>query len=542
MQRRSVARAAAIVGAAYILSNLAGFLARLIINARFGTGAEQDAFRAAFIIPDLLFSVLAGGALASAFIPTYVARLSHNQHAHAWRLAQIVALIVFAALGALAVIAGVLAPWLITTFVARQFSADQVALTASLMRIMLISTVIFGVSGLLMGVLQSNDAFLAPALAPTLYQLGMILGATLLAGMGVHGLAWGVVFGALMHLLVQLPALWRLASRDWRLTNPQSPVIPVPRTGTVNGIGDAIENPKSEIGNLRADVSQILRMMPPRVLGLSAVQINALVTVSLASGIAGGVSAINNAFAIMILPLAVIAQAIGTALFPAISAHAAKGEHDQFAASFTQALCTSIALSAPASIGLIVLGRPIIRILFERGQFDAQSTDWVAFALAMYGAGLIGHAVLELVTRAFYALKDSLRPALFAVGSVLVNIVLSLLLMPAFASAGLLPFGALALANSIATALEALALYVLLVRREPRIRSRAIAATFFKSVIAAVLMGGVIIAWLALAGSGLVATLAAMAIGAAVYFGLSLLIKNDAVQPAFAMVARRLRR
>jgi putative peptidoglycan lipid II flippase len=526
MQRRSVARAAAIVGAAYILSNLAGFLARLIINARFGTGAEQDAFRAAFIIPDLLFNLLAGGALASAFIPTYVARLSHDQQAHAWRLAKTVALIVFFSLGAMAFIAGVFAESLIAGVVARQFSAQQVALTASLMRIMLISTVIFGVSGLLMGVLQSNDSFLAPALAPTLYQLGMIVGATLLAGLGVYGLAWGVVLGALMHLLVQLPALLRLGTGDWRLGSDPLPVAHDP----------------SPIPTLKSDVSQILRMMPPRVLGLSAVQVNALVTVSLASGIAGGVSAINNAFAIMILPLAVIAQAIGTALFPAISAHAAKGEHDEFARAFTQALAISIALSAPASAGLIVLGEPIIRILFERGQFDAQSTQWVAFALAMYGIGLVGHAMLELVTRAFYALKDSVRPAIFAVGSMVLNIALSLLLVPVFSSLGLLSFGALALANSIATVLEAVVLYALLLRREPRIDPRVVAITFFKSALAAGVMAGVLFAWLRLAGNGLLATLAAMVIGAAVYFGLSLVIRNNAVQPAFALVARRLRR
>jgi putative peptidoglycan lipid II flippase len=526
MQRRSVARAAAIVGSAYIISNLAGFLARLLINARFGTGAEQDAFRAAFIIPDLLFGLLAGGALASAFIPTYVARLSHHQQAHAWRLAQIVALIVFFGLGVMALIAGFFAPQLIAGVVARQFSAEQVALTASLMRIMLISTVIFGVSGLLMGVLQSNDSFLAPALAPTLYQMGMVIGATLLAGLGVYGLAWGVVLGAMMHLLVQLPALLKVRRGERRVESknpsPSTPFPPPP--------------------SLRADVSQILRMMPPRVLGLSAVQINALVTVSLASGIAGGVSAINNAFAIMILPLAVIAQAIGTALFPAISAHAAKGEHDQFASSLTQAMCICIALSAPASIGLIVLGQPIIRILFQRGEFDAQSTQWVAFALAMYGVGLIGHATLELVTRAFYALKDSMRPAIFAVGSMIVNVALSLLLMPVFTAAGLLSFGALALANSIATSLEAILLYALLTRREGRIQSRPVARVFFKSIAAAVLMGVVLAAWLAVAGSGLIATLAAMGIGAGVYLGLSLLFKNEAAQPAIALVARRFKR
>ena len=360
MQRRSIARAATIVGSAYIVSNLAGFLARLIINARFGTGIEQDAFRAAFIIPDLLFSLLAGGALASAFIPTYVARLSHDQQAHAWRLAKTVALIVFAGLSAMAILAGIFAPQLISTFVARQFNAEQVALTASLMRIMLISTVIFGVSGLLMGVLQSNDSFLAPALAPTLYQLGMIIGATLLAGLGVWGLAWGVVLGAMMHLMVQLPALLKMKREEWKVESSLTPL-------------STLHSPPSSI---RADVSQILRLMPPRVLGLSAVQINALVTVSLASGIPGAVS--RHQQRLRHHDPAAGGNSAGDwhTLFPAISAHAAKGEHDQFARSFTQALCISIALSAPASIGLIVLGQPIIRILFQRGQFDARWTNW----------------------------------------------------------------------------------------------------------------------------------------------------------------------
>lgn len=533
MPRRSLARSAALVAGFYMLSNVAGFLARLLINARFGAGAEQDAFRAAFVIPDLMFNVLAGGALASAFIPVYVGRLSRGEANAAWRLARAMMLTVFGVLAGLALIAAVFAPALIQYVVARQFDPAQVALTASLMRIMLVATVIFGVSGLLMGVLQSNDAFLTPAIAPSLYQLGMILGATVLSGLGIHGLAIGVLLGALMHLAVQLPSLRAIM-------RPASSVTSLHES---QDAGRAMQNVKpTPHSPIYSDLRQIMTLMPPRMLGLGAVQINTLVNTTLASGIQGGVSAFNNAFAIMVLPIAVIGQAIGTALFPAISAHAARGERAQFAVAFGRALDVVIALSLPAAVGLIVLGQPLIRLLFERGAFDARSTEWVAFALALLAVGLPAHAALELVTRAFYALKDSLRPAMLAVFSVAVNIVLSVILYQAFARAGWLPFGGLALANAIATILETLALYVILIRREGGIRSRSTLIAFSKSGLAALGMGIVLWGWLHLAGDGAVATIAALPIGAAAYFGTAVMLRNEEMRLAAVTVRRRLTR
>ena len=522
MQRRSVARGAVIVGAAYIVSNLTGFVARFIINARFGIGSEQDAFRAAFVIPDLLFNLLAGGALASAFIPTYVARLSAGQRDHAWALARTVALTVFVGLGMLVGIAALIAPWLIGHVVAPQFAESQVALTAMLMRIMLMSTVIFGVSGLLMGVLQSNDEFLAPAIAPSLYQLGMIFGATVLNTLGIVGLAVGVVLGALLHLGVQLPAL-RKVTGQWVTSVSGKPTTQLQLLTRFS---------------LRSDVRQVLTRMPPRVLGLSAVQINGLVNTSLASAIPGAVSAVNNAFAIMILPLAVIAQAIGTALFPAISAHAARGERAEFAASFTHALSLVIALSLPASIGLVLLGLPIIRVLFQRGAFNIQSTQWVAWTLGWFGVGLTGHAILELVTRAFYALKDSVRPAALAVVSMILNVTLSLVLTRLFATLGWLPFSGLALANSIATVLEAVVLLVLLWRSTPELSAQALFLALAKSALATSVMGVVIVVWQVFMGQGIVASIAAIAMGAAVYFAVALMLHSDEVTFVLALLRR----
>jgi putative peptidoglycan lipid II flippase len=513
MAGRSLGRAAAVVAGFYVLSNITGFIARLLINARFGAGAAQDAFRAAFVIPDLLFNVLAGGALASAFIPVYIARMSKGEAAVAWRLARSVGFIVCALLACLALLAAWFAQPLIQNVVARQFDADQVALTASLMRVMLIATVVFGASGLFMGLLQANGHFLAPAVAPSLYQLGMIIGATALSAYGIHGLALGVVCGALMHLGIQLLDLWRIARASEQASN------------------DA----PAEIG---ADLRQVFTLMPPRVLGLGAVQLNNLVNTALASGFRGGVSAFNNAFAILVLPIAAIGQAIGTVIFPAISAHAARSEQEQFARAFVRAMNGVIALSLPAAAGLIVLGEPLIRLLFERGAFDAQATGWVAFALGWLALGLPAHAALELVTRAFYALKDSLRPALAAALSVGLNIAMSIAFYRAFEALGWLPFGGLGLANALATTVETGVLYAVLTKRAPQIAIRPVITALRTAGLATLAMALVLRGWLILAGDGAAATLAAVVLGVGAYFGAALLLRSEEALLALGALRR----
>ena len=260
MRRPSLINASLVIAASYVVSNLAGFVTRALIHAQFGQGLEQDAYRLAFNIPDLLFNLLAGGALASAFIPTYASRLAQGQHAQAWRLAKRVALMVMLIVGAVAAVAALAAPWLIQHVIAPDASAKAQLLTAALMRVLLISTVIFGLSGLLMGLLQSNGNFLAPALAPVLYNGGQIFGALVLAPIfGVHGLAYGVVLGALLHLAVQAPfiggAETRVRSPESRVQNPVRPDSALSTQHSALGIRD--------IG-LNTDLSFILRAMPMR--------------------------------------------------------------------------------------------------------------------------------------------------------------------------------------------------------------------------------------------------------------------------------------
>jgi putative peptidoglycan lipid II flippase len=283
--------------------------------------------------------------------------------------------------------------------------------------------------------------------------------------------------------------------------------------------------------------------MLPRIVGLGAVQVNLIVTVALASAMGqGAVSALNIAFATLILPQAAIAQATATVLFPTISAHAARDEHVQFGTALTRAINVVIALSAPAAIGLIMLGQPLIRMLFERNTFNAQSTAAVAFALIWYGVGLVGHSVLEVVTRGFYALHDTLRPVALSVGSMVVNVVLSLILAGVFSAQHLPPFGGLALANSIATALEAVILYALLARRVPELGMTQTLVASMKSTLAAGVMAVALWGWLTVTGAGNLAALAAIGVGAVVYFGAACLLRSDEARYAVNIVRTRLAR
>lgn len=512
MRPRSLLNTTIIIGVMYALSNLTGFGQRIIVTARFGTGAEYDAFNVASRIPELLFNLFAGGALGSAFIPIFAGYLGKNETGRAWTLARYTAMLVFGIVSIGAAIAWLMAPALVIAITDAGFGPAQTELAARLMRVMLVSTILFSVSGLLMGALQSSGSFIAPAIAPSLYNLGIMFGAVFLSSLGMMGVALGVVIGAAAHLAVQLPALARAGAR-WRDTQ------------------DALNE---------QDVLRIFAMMIPRVIGLGAAQINFLVNTRIVSGMGdGAVSALSLAFAILLLPIAAIAQSIGTALFPTLSAHAARGEHEQFSGRVVGALGIVLALSAPATIGLITLGGPLVRLLFQRGAFTAQSTSAVAFALACYAVGLMGHTTLEVTTRGFYAIQDTTRPVIVALCGALVNIGLSFALAALFAANGLPAFGGVALANSIATLLEA-AWMLAWLRKRAHLRGLGqVGASAAKSILASLGMGAALVGWLRVAGDGALATLFALIIAMAVYGALSLALGNAPARAALARLARR---
>jgi putative peptidoglycan lipid II flippase len=513
---RQIARAAGIVMASFVLANLTGLLRQILVTRAFGTGAEIDAFSAASTYPDILFNLIAGGALASAFIPTLTGFLKDGDRAGAWTLASAIGNLVFVILGAVSVVSAVFAPWIVAHILAPGFPAAEQALTADLLRIRLIAPAIFGVSGLMMGLLNTHQVFLWPALAPTFYWLGIIAGALAAPWLGIYGLAWGAVLGAVMHLTIQIPAFMRLPGRFYAPT----------------------------FGLRFPAVREVARLMGPRLLGVGVVQLNFLVNTILASGMgAGPLGALGYAWAIMTMPQVVIAQAIAIAALPTFAAQAARGAAGEMRASLAAVIRGVLLLSIPATLGLILLRRPLIVVLFQRGQFDARSTEMVAWALLWYTSGLVFHSVLEVTSRAFYALHDTKTPVLVGVGAMTLNLVFSLLFVAGFGRIGWMAHGGLALANSTATTLESLVLLWLMRRRLSGLDERRVMVGLGQALAGAALMGAALWGWLALAagGSAWVAAAGGIAIGAGVYAGAMLGMRNEETIEGMRLGMRRLK-
>ncbi len=504
--RPSLARAATIVMVFFVLSRVLGLVRDIVISHQFGTLRVLDAYFAAFNVPDFIFNILAGGALGSAFIPTFTAALAVGDQKRAWQLASAIINIVFIALTAIAALFALFAPQIVAATVGRGFAPSEQALTTDLMRWMLVTPVVFGTSGIVMGILNSHQHFALPALAPVMYNAAIIAGAIALAPtMGVYGLVVGVVSGAFLHLLIQVPWLLRAQMQ-------YSPML----------------------GANNADVREVGRLMLPRALGIAAVQINFLVNTILASGLpVGAIAALSYAWRVMLLPVGIVGQSLGTAVFPTLSGQTARRETDDFRQTFSKAFRSTLFLSIPASVALFLLAAPITALLFQRGEFGAQSTAETAWALQFYSIGLFAHSGLEILTRAFYAMHDTKTPVLVGVVAMGVNIALSLVLIAPIAQGGL------ALANSIATILETGTLFFLLRQRLGDIDANRILISVSRIVFASLAMALALLLitnYFSSLGAVSIAIIAAIA-GALVYLVATVLFRSEEI----AFVVRRLR-
>ena len=429
---RRVFISAIIIGCGFLVSKVTGILDDLILAKIIGPGPQLDAYYAAFGLPDLLFTLIAGGALAAAFIPMFSGFLAREDRSGAWRLASAVINTAFLAAAIASLILAIFAPLIVSQTVGSGFTPEQQELTANLMRVILLSTVLFSISGIVMSALQANQHFFLTALAPIMYNLG-ILGGVIFLGptIGVWGPTIGVVMGALLHLLVQVPGLIKYKAK-WS-----------PRLGWRD-----------------PDLRRVIRLLLPRVAGMGVVQLAALVTTSLASHLsAGSVTALSYGWRVMQLPETLIATAIATAAFPTLSEFAARGDLDRLRGTLVTTLRAILALTIPATIGLLIFGRLAVQLLFERGEFTPESTTLVTWAVHGYALGLIGHSMLEVGARTFYAQQDTRTPLLVAVGAMTIGIAASLILRD------VLGVGGLALANSIGVTVEVSALLILLRRR-----------------------------------------------------------------------------
>jgi putative peptidoglycan lipid II flippase len=461
---RRLAQSVLVVLTGFLASRLLGVVRNMVIAAHFGTGTDYSAYVAAIAVPDTVFQVLVGGAVGSAFIPVFQRYLARHEEDEAWHLTSSVIHCGVLIAGGTALVLGIFARPLMDLLLAGNPDPAFRDLAASLTRILLISPALFAASTFCAGVLNSFHRFAVAALAPLMYNLAIIGGAVFLSGpLGIHGLAIGAVVGAALHLLVQLPALGRLGMR-WR------PVLDLKHAG----------------------VREVARLFTPRVFGLGAVQLNKVLSGVLFASflVQGSMAFLDYAWLMIMAPLA-LAMAVGTAVFPTLSESSALERRAQFRQVFQLSLRMILFLTIPASIGLMVLGQPIIRLFFERNQFTAHSTEATTYALVFFAIGLAGHATVEIVDRVFYALHDTRTPVMVAVGAIGLNVVFSLVLMRTP-----LNYGGLALANSIAALVEGAVLVQLIARRVDGFDARAVGLTALRILAASIVMG-LLVAWLA---------------------------------------------
>lgn len=515
--RRAVARAAFVVGAATLASRILGFARDLVVARAFGAGPLTDAFFVAFRLPNLLRRLLAEGALSSAFIPVFTEYVSTRSRADLRGMLRAVAGGMVAVL-ALVTLVGVVGAPVVVRVMAPGFFTDPVTgdLTVRLTRLMFPYLFLVGLAALAMGILNAHRHFLIPALSPIALNLGIIAAVFVVVprlDQPVLGLAVGVLAGGAGQLLVQLPALAAkgvLVRPAWDLHHPA--------------------------------VGRIAGLMAPVVVGQSASHLNTLVNTIIASFLEGGsVSYLYYADRLVEFPLGVFGIAIATAVLPTLAEQAARGSTEALRETLSFALRLAAFISAPAAIGLVLLRGPIVRVLYERGEFGPGETAGTAVALGFFAVGLVGWASAKIGAQGFYALGDTRTPVKVAIASMALNSLLALsLALP-------LAHGGLALAASAAATAHALTLTWLLRRRLGRSSGAAARRGWLRiagvSGVLAAVLGLAVRLWPAPAARPAEALwLAAMIAGSvALYGGLHAALGSDEARLAWGVFARRRR-
>lgn len=405
----SISSAALIISVAGILSRVLGFFRDRILASHFGAGDTLDVYYAAFRVPDLLYNLLILGALSAAFIPVFTGLIARNEEDEAWKLADS---LLNAALLALVFISGIFViftPW-IMKIITPGFSGEKLGQVVTLTRIMFLSPIFLGISGIFGGILNSLKRFLIYSLAPILYNLGIIIGAIFFVPrLGVIGLAWGVALGAMLHMLIQYPAV-RISGFRYRL------FLDFKNT------------------NLR----KVFKLMVPRTMGLAVTQINLLVVTVIASTLAAGSLAIFNfANNLQSFPLGIFAIPFTLAVFPTLSHFSAKDDQENFVASFSQTFRQILFFVIPTSILILVLRAQIVRVVLGAGKFDWEDTILTFQSLGIFAVSLFAQSLVPLLARSFYALHNTKVPFYTGLASEAVNLASALILSRFFGILGL---------------------------------------------------------------------------------------------------------
>ncbi len=460
----SIARAAGIISLATLFSRIMGLVREQVFAAQFGAGFAVDAFQVAFRVPNLLRDLFAEGAMSAAFVPTLTKAQQDGGPEAAMRLANLVINFLLVVLSALCLIGIVTAPWIVG-LLAPGFGEipGKLALTTLMTQIMTPFLLLVSLAAAVMGVLNTRRVFFIPAVAPVLFNLGLIVSgfaiAPFMPRVGLEpivGMAFGALLGGLGQLAIQLPALSEQGFR-WR------PILSFRDPG----------------------VLRVVTLMGPATIGLAAAQVNVFTSTFLASTLQeGSVSWLNYAYRLMQLPIGLFGVAIATVTLAEVSRHAAAKNMTDLKATIGLSLRLVLFLTLPATLLLIALAEPIVALLYQHGRFSAADTAQTAHALWAYAVGLAAFSGVRVMVPVFYSLDMARVPVTISMITIGVTVGLYFLLMGPLQHAGL------ALATSIGSLLNFALLFVALRRKVGSMGARTLAAATMRIFLAATLAAG----------------------------------------------------
>lgn len=474
-QAKSISSASLILAVSYFLSALLGLLRDRLLAGTFGAGSELDVYYTAFTVPDFVALILIFGAISAAVIPIFSSYLIKSKEG-AWEYASIFLNVFLGFLIAVCLIFMFFTPYFIS-IVAPGFSGEKRELAIALMRIMFLSPIILGVSNVISGILQVFHRFLVTALSPLMYNLGIIMGILFFyPAMGLQGLAWGVVLGGVLHLLIQIPAFFFSGFRYKPNFNYKHP-----------------------------GVVKTLKLMVPRSLGLGAGQLNTIAITAIASTLmSGSIAVFNLANNLSSIFVNAVAVSVATAAFPSMSMAFLREDHEEFLRKFSSILRQIIFLTVPASLLILILRAQIVRVVLGAGRFDWADTKLTTACLGILALNLIAQAFILFLSKTFYAAHNTKIPAIVSGLTVAFNIVLSLFLVwlskssPGFylflqsflklggtANVGVI---ALAIAFTVTAILEAGLLLYMFYKRFPALKTKEISDSLYKILISSGVM------------------------------------------------------
>jgi len=489
-KQTSVARSAGIVSIAVMFSRLLGLVREMVFARYFGAGFLMDAYVVAFRIPNVLRDLFAEGALSVAFVKVFTDYQINKSEDEAWRLASMVFNLLAVVLSIICIL-GVIFSRQFVGLIAGGFSPEKAALATTMTQIMFPFILLVALAAVAMGVLNTKGIFGVPASASTVFNVvSIVFGLGLaywLSGGGwlssndknalpdmpaqwaIIGMSIGTLIGGAAQLAMQVPSLLKIGFRF-------SPVLSFADEG----------------------VRKVAALMAPAILGTSAVQINVMINTSLVSGIDGAQGWLNYAFRLMQFPIGLFGVAVGTAAIPVMSRLASEGKTKDLRDTISSSMSLVFLMTLPSACGLIVLGEPIIRLIYERGKFGGIDTSMSSVALIGYSIGLTGYAAIKILSPAFYALNDAKTPMMIAIASIAVNFLGGYVLREWFSHYGVTPetphgYGhvGVALATSLVALVNFFALAFIMRRRIKRLNGRVIAASFAKIAGASVVLSAV---------------------------------------------------